>query len=310
MFNTPILLIVFNRLDTTIKVFNKIKEIQPEKLFIAADGPRENRPNEKEKCNEVREWVLNNITWNCELNTLFRNNNIGCRDGVYTAIKWFFEKVDYGIILEDDCLPDLSFFPYCEELLIKYKNISNIGLISGRNNCNKSFSKHNESYQFTTGGGIWGWATWKRVFDNFNPTSLTLFYADDLYKRILSFTKDKEETLFVLNMLKKELQEYNKTWDYQWGVYLKYNNLLSITPSKNLIHNIGFEGESTHYTDTNITDIDSYSISFPLIHPNSIKPNIKLSKEIASFCFERHSSLLDRLIKRLKNNLKSIVRKA
>ncbi len=305
MFKTPILLIVFNRLDTTKQVLNRIKEIQPSTLFIAADGPRENRPNEKEKCNEVREWVLSNITWNCELKTLFRTNNIGCRDGVFTAIKWFFENVNYGIILEDDCLPDLSFFPYCEELLIKYKNIPNIGLISGRNNCNKSFSKKNESYQFTTGGGIWGWATWKRVFDNFNPTSLSLFYADDLYQRIANFTKDKEETIFLLNTLKKELQD-NKAWDYQWGIYLKYNHYLSITPSKNLIHNIGFEGQSTHYTDSNITDIDSDSISFPLIHPNVIKPNIKLSKEIASYCFSRRVSLFRRIIKRLKKILNQL----
>src|SRR5665647_2682566 len=106
MFKTPILFIIFNRLDTTKQVFAQIKNAQPAQLFIAADGPRTDREGEKEKCEEVRQWVLDQIDWNCDVKTLFRNENLGCGRGPATAIDWFFENVDMGIILEDDCLPN------------------------------------------------------------------------------------------------------------------------------------------------------------------------------------------------------------
>ncbi|MCR4939967.1 MAG: hypothetical protein K5930_07675 [Treponemataceae bacterium] len=303
MFDTPILFIVFNRLDTVKIVFERIKEIQPKQLFIAADGARLSRPEEKEKCDSVRNWIDNNISWDCDVERLYRESNLGCRDAVYGAIKWFFENVDQGIILEDDCLPDKSFFPYCEQLLLRYKNNPNIGLISGRNNCNKAFSNANESYQFTSGGGIWGWATWSRVFKDFNPLSLELYHSKDLNKKIYSFTKDKEETSFLLQQLDLVLKNHS-TWDYQWGLYLKYNHLISITPSQNLVHNIGFEGESTHYTNSNLIDIPSHSLQMPLKHPAKIRINYKLSKEMASHCFPRKESILIRLIRKIRQNIK------
>ena len=132
MYNTPILLLVFNREDTTRQVFEAIRRQKPKFLFVAADGARKNRPGETEACRRVRDMVTQ-IDWDCELKTLFRDENLGCQTAVSTAITWFFEQVEQGIILEDDCLPDPSFFPYCEELLNRYRDDTRIGHISG--NC-------------------------------------------------------------------------------------------------------------------------------------------------------------------------------
>src|SRR5258705_8423153 len=133
MFNTPILFLIFNRLETTSQVFEQIKKVQPTRLFIAADGPRNDKEGEKEKCEKVRQWVLAQIDWECEVKTLFRNENLGCGRGPATAINWFFENVERGIILEDDCLPNDSFFIFCETMLKKFENDARIMHISGDN---------------------------------------------------------------------------------------------------------------------------------------------------------------------------------
>ena len=132
MYRTPILFLIFARPDTTRRVFERIKQIQPTKLYIAADAPRENRPDEIKRSQETRH-IIDLIDWPCEVHTLFRDTNLGCKMAVSTAISWFFECEEYGVILEDDCLPDLSFFPFCEELLLKYKDDERIGHIGGNN---------------------------------------------------------------------------------------------------------------------------------------------------------------------------------
>ena len=166
LFDTPILFIIFNRPDTTQVVFNRIKEIKPKYLFIAADGPRLNVSDEVEKCEETRE-IINQIDWDCELKTLFRDRNLGCGMGVSSAITWFFDYVEQGIILEDDCLPDLTFFEFTALMLEKYKDNNKIKMISGTNYFfNKVKSK--ESYYFSKCFFIWGWATWKRAWSEFD----------------------------------------------------------------------------------------------------------------------------------------------
>lgn len=132
MFSTPILFLIFNRPDTTRIVFNRIREIRPSKLYVAADAPRTNKLGEPELCMETRA-IIKDIDWPCELKTLFRNENLGCKLSVSGALDWFFENEECGIILEDDCLPDLTFFSFCKELLERYKDDDRIGHIGG--NC-------------------------------------------------------------------------------------------------------------------------------------------------------------------------------
>ena len=160
MFNTPILFIIFNRPDTAKKVFKKIQKIEPKQLFIAADGPRKNKPEDVELCKQTRE-ILNGINWDCELITLLREENVGCKKGPADAISWFFEHVEEGIILEDDCLPSDSFFPFCEELLEKYRYDTRIMHIGG--SIQLPDYENPDSYYFSRLSHVWGWATWKRA---------------------------------------------------------------------------------------------------------------------------------------------------
>ena len=150
----PVLLVIFNRPETTDKVFAAIKQYKPEKLYIASDGPRENKTNEEEIVISTRKIITENIDWPCEVKTLFREKNIGCGYGVSTAISWFLEQEEYGIILEDDCYPSPSFFPYCEELLLKYKDDDRIKMIGG-NNFQKGNKRGDASYFFAHYPTVW-----------------------------------------------------------------------------------------------------------------------------------------------------------
>src|SRR6187402_3370357 len=154
-FDVPILFLVFNRPETTVRVFEKIREIKPQRLFVAADGPREGKEGEKEKCQAVRDLILKNIDWPCEVKTLLRDQNLGCGKAVSSGITWFFEQVDEGIILEDDTLPAISFYNFCKLLLNKYRNEQKIKMISGIN-FQDGIRRGDASYYFTRLCHIWG----------------------------------------------------------------------------------------------------------------------------------------------------------
>jgi hypothetical protein len=249
-FDIPILFIVFNRLETTKRVFNSIRNIKPRQLFIAADGPRPNKPTDIEKCNSVIEYIANNIDWPCNVNWLKRNENYGCGLAVSSAITWFFDNVEMGIILEDDCLPHQYFFSFCQELLIKYKDNSHITHINGYN-CQNGIKRGNYSYYFSKYFHVWGWASWRRAWQNYsyNLKYYDLFLKENVLKRIYNNPYIKEHWLYNFNqIIKKNIN----TWDYQWV----YTNIImdgiAITPNFNLIENIGMDTESTHNFSGNI----------------------------------------------------------
>ena len=189
--NTPILFLVFNRLDATKQVFEVIRKVVPSKLYIGCDGPRDNREGEDKKVKAVREYVLDSIDWDCEIKTLFREKNLGCGKAVSSAISWFFENEEMGIILEDDCLPSLSFFPYCEELLIKYKEDARIYHISGHNPL--TYTKTKYSYYFVRIQHCWGWASWRRAWEkyNFDITDLDDFIEQKKINKIFTRSVDR-----------------------------------------------------------------------------------------------------------------------
>jgi hypothetical protein len=242
MLNTPVLLLVFNRPDQTRKVFKKIREAKPKKLFVAADGPRAAKDAESEKCELVRE-IATDVDWDCELYTLFRKENLGCGLAVSSAITWFFDNVDQGIILEDDTIPNNSFFVFCESMLHLYKDDNSIMHIGGNN---FQFGKiiDNGSYYFSKFAHVWGWATWKRAWEKYS------FDID-------SWSSEKKDSAFLT--LREEVQrDYWKsvfesiaegiidTWDYQWQLSIWYYKGKCIIPNKNLIQNIGFGEGATH----------------------------------------------------------------
>ncbi|MCS7029805.1 MAG: nucleotide-diphospho-sugar transferase, partial [Bacteroidia bacterium] len=164
---TAVLFLVFKRLDTTKKVFEVIRKAKPPRLYIAADGPRDWVEGEAEKVKMVREYLMNNIDWDCEVKTLFRDKNLGCGRAVSEAITWFFEHEEMGIILEDDTVPSLSFFWFCEELLKKYKDDKRIGMISG-NNFQDGIKRGDGDYYFSIYNHIWGWATWRDRWEGYD----------------------------------------------------------------------------------------------------------------------------------------------
>jgi hypothetical protein len=269
--NTAVLFLVFNRLDTTKQVFQAIRQAKPPRLYIAADGARESKQGEAENVQVVRDCIMENIDWECDVKTLFRDENLGCKYAVSGAINWFFENEEMGIILEDDCLPSQSFFWFCEELLEKYKNNESIGMISGDN----FFIEHQklkESY-FYSYGNIWGWASWKRVWKNYDVSMKT--WGDDIMKDSLKLFLNNEK---IFNSLSKMFDDtYDdkiNTWANQFLYSRLINKFLTINPSLNLVKNIGFGKEATHTKGDDIfSHLKSNNITFPLIHPNNININ-------------------------------------
>lgn len=269
MFNTPILYIIFNRLGTVRQTFPQIKKQQPKELFIAADGPRVSKPEESEKCQSVRDWVLSQIDWDCNVHTLFRETNLGCKYGVAGAIKWFFENVEQGIVLEDDILPTDSFFAYCELMLNTYKNCDNIGCITGY--CFKKFIKKNtKDYFLSTIPGIWGWASWKRAIKSYNPDIATL--QDNSIRSAKTIFLSKRTKYELLKLSLKAASGEINTWDYQLADYLSELGMYTITPKISLTRNIGFIQNSTH-TSTMPSFCEDNSEEYDFILTDNLKLN-------------------------------------
>lgn len=237
----PVLLITFNRPENTKKVLDKIKIEKPPKLYIFNDGPREHNENDEIARQEIKE-MIRSIDWQCEIKTNYQDSNLGCGQGVSTAITWAFTNEEYLIILEDDCVPSGSFFRFCDELLEKYKNDTRIWVISG-SNFNDEY-EFNNSYTFSNYVHIWGWATWKRCWMNFVPT-LTDWPE---FKKIGGFNNvfRSDKICKYFNNLYERLYRKNNlnyiTWDYQFCLKVYSNNGLCIFPQKNLISNIGHKG--------------------------------------------------------------------
>ena len=264
--DTPILFVIFNRPEVTHRVFAKIREVRPKFLYIAADGPRPNKIGENEKCETTRN-IIHQIDWDCEVLTLFHESNLGCRVAVSTAISWFFDNVEAGIILEDDCLPANSFFFFCQELLERYKDDERVMMISGDNlHIGGRESKYN--YYFSRYGHIWGWATWSRAWHLFDVDIKVWPHVRD--KKILNEIFDRESlSWFWEKMFHVVYQKDLNCWGYQWIFACLVNNGLSIVPEVNLISNIGFNEDATHTNLANnkYANIESHEIQFPLNHP-------------------------------------------
>lgn len=257
-----VLFIIFNRLDATKMVFEQIKIAKPPKLYIVSDGPRASILNEDAVVNSVRDFVINDIDWQCEIKTKFRDENLGCAINISDALNWFFDNEKNGIILEDDCVPTQSFFRYCEELLDYYKDNQDIWHISGYNFLNLPNLK--ESYYFSSVPHVWGWATWADRWKKFEFDISN--YDVDNFKNL---TSNRVFQKYWLNILNDTNKGKLNSWAYRWFFsMLKYGGI-SLVPKLNMVQNIGncgthFNGKSPlFYTET--FEIDK------IIHPNKIQ---------------------------------------
>lgn len=296
MFNTPILFLIFNRPDVTEKVFEAIRQAQPKQLFVAADGAR----NEKENfsCEQTRK-IIEKVDWDCEVKTLFREENLGCQKAVSAAIDWFFEHVEEGIILEDDCLPSQSFFPYCEELLEYYRDDTRIMMISGGNRVEKTFG--DASYYFSNLPDIWGWATWKRAWKLYDieMKNYTEFKKQGIIKNIF---ENKDIQKYWLGIFDK-IETLN-SWGYVWAYTMYSNSGLCICSNKNLISNIGCDSRGSHTTDKNDPRANRKTFEIQNItHPQFIVYEKEVTDIILKNRYNKNEKLL-RIFKHLKRKIK------
>jgi hypothetical protein len=267
-FDVPILFIVFNRPDTTALVFQRIREMRPAKLFVAADGPRASREGEKERCEAVRKLILDGIDWDCDVQTKFSDVNLGCGLAESSAMLWFFNAIGEGIVLEDDTLPDPSFFNYCRELLDHFRNDPDIFLISG-NNFQNGKQRGDGSYYFSTYAGTWGYASWKRAWEGYDFSLKSI--DRELFEKILDeqFSNEGEKKTWRTFYENFHAGKYD-TWDFQFLLNRWRRKGKGIAPNVNLITNIGFGNNATHCVnpDDPASNLPLGSIN-KITHPSS-----------------------------------------
>ncbi|KKQ86154.1 MAG: Nucleotide-diphospho-sugar transferase domain-containing protein [Candidatus Woesebacteria bacterium GW2011_GWB1_38_8] len=248
MLKTPLLFLIFNRPSTTAKVFAEIRKIKPKRLFIAADGPRDDVFSDKERCIEARK-ITENIDWKCNVTRLYRESNLGCKKAVSSAIDWFFENVEEGIILEDDIFPNQSFFKFCERMLALYRKEKRIMHIGGVNfqNWDKNVR---DGYYFSKYVHIWGWASWKRAWKGYDvnmqdwPEIDSKGILDKYYDNLI-------EKIYWNTIFEAAYSGKIDTWDYQFVYHIWKNGGISIVPNKNLVSNIGFGKGASHTSSKN-----------------------------------------------------------
>ena len=284
---TPVLFIVFNRFDTTRIVFDQIRKQTPKQLFIAADGPRKYIQDEKIKCDFIKNWLIANIDWDCRIHTLFRKENIGCGRGPFTAINWFFEHVNEGIILEDDCIPADSFFKFCEENLNRYRNNDNISIISGNNFLPSKSAQFSSDYYFSVFPSTWGWATWKRTWEGYKFIVPKWSYQEEISLKKFLFSDYKYSQWWINQLHCMQNAKPEDMWDFQFYFHCMKRKQLAIIPKVNLVSNIGFGESATHTTDkqSNIANLPTYELEFPLRHPEKIERNYEADLFVQKLLF-------------------------
>lgn len=302
--NTPILFLIFNRFDLTQRVFNEIKKVKPKQLFVVADGARNEKENE---LIEKTRGILKQVDWDCEIKTNYSNKNLGCKVRVSSGIDWFFENVEQGIIIEDDCIPSQSFFYFCNELLEKYKYDERIMMISG-DNFQFGKNKTPDDYYFSKKFfHIWGWATWRRAWE---------YYDVDMKKwpeiksgGLLRKTfQNKNELDVQTGIFDKAFKQKIDTWDYQWSFTCMINNGLSVIPNKNLISNIGFDERGTHTKNrfAKVSNMLKEEINHPIIkHPDILSIN----KNADDFTFLINNSEKKSILSKVKTKLVGYIKK-
>ncbi|WP_404357400.1 nucleotide-diphospho-sugar transferase [Methylotuvimicrobium sp. KM1] len=281
--NTAVLFLVFNRPDTTRQVFEAIRKAKPPRLYIAADGAREKRKGEAEKVAKVRE-IATAVDWPCEVMTLFRDDNLGCKSAVSSAITWFFEHEDQGIILEDDCLPHSDFFNFCDNLLNRYTDDERVWVITG-NNFQNGRKRGEASYYFSKYNHCWGWATWRRAWQHYQgelPFWIDWKRSEDWQHKM----PDPVEQRYWRAIFERVRAGQIDSWAYPWTASVWYRGGLTATPNVNLVSNIGFGAESTHTSsvDSPLANMSTAELG-DLIHPNDVLQNIEADRYVFDNAF-------------------------
>lgn len=267
--HTPVAFFIFNRPDLTRRTFAAIAQARPATLLVVADGPRASRSDDAESCRATRA-LIETVDWPCEVRTHFAEHNLGCRVRIASGLDWVFSQVPEAIVVEDDCLPDDSFFRFCAELLERYRDEPRVHLVSG---CNLTRGKRftSDSYYFSRFYHTWGWASWARAWRHYD---LEMRRWPELRE-----TDWVERFLPTAAMARRARHYFDETfagrtgtWDYQWVLSGWLQNALAIVPATNLVTNTGFDARATHTGDTStfLSNLPVAPMAFPLKHPGSI----------------------------------------
>lgn len=264
---SAVAIVVFNRPKFTQIVFDEIRKVKPKRLYIIQDGPRNGNSEDVKKTKQVQE-IFKSIDWECEVKKNISNINLGCSKRPHSGFSWVFEQEESAIILEDDCVPSIDFFEFCDCVLEKYKDDKRVMMISGTN-IMEEWKQGDYSYHFSTLGGIHGWASWRRAWNEFDVEISK--WSEPIVKKMvknhmssrLYATRSKVYDSLMFNSHK------STAWDFQWGFARMINSGLSIVPYKNLITNIGYGEDSTHTKSKKSKEANLRlgNIDFPLIHP-------------------------------------------
>lgn len=293
MLETPVLLLIFNRADRTRAVFEQIRKQQPQKLYVVSDGAREDK-SEEQQVQDCRN-IVQQIDWKCELKTLFRDTNLGSGTGVYEGINWFFEQEEQGIILEDDCIPNNSFFSFCEEMLNRYKVNEQVMLVSGSNYLLGLIEIKN-SYYFSQVPATWGWATWRRAWKHMDYEMTGFAEKIEHFPTVSEMWMHHWEAIINGGGVRD-------AWDFQWYFSIYAQNGICIHPKVNLVRNTGFDTpDATHtfrapwwykFVVTNELKI--------INHPDKIKINTKADEFVKQRFLNEQLSFFQRIRLKLIN---------
>lgn len=300
----PILFLVFNRPDLTERVLTRIRDVQPSRLYIAADGPRPSKPGESELCDRTRR-AAEAIDWPCEIHKLYRESNLGCRIAVSEAIAWFFQQEPEGIILEDDVLPDLSFFPFAAEMLERYRDDPRIAVVNAASFARLSLNP-SASYYFTRFPLIWGWASWRRTWDRYD---IHLARWPESKDRINSHLPTRAAARCFTSAFEQTKAGKIDTWDYQLAHSVFERGSICISPRVNLVENIGFDDRATHTAagTSPTADFPIQEITFPLSHPQ-VAFDSPADRQIAARFYTEPTAIHQRVIAKAKRILRRIGR--
>jgi hypothetical protein len=295
-FQTPIAILNFNRPQLTRQVFEVVRQIKPKRLLLIADGPRADKPDDVRLCAEVRA-IFDEIDWECEVSKNFADTNMGSFKRNSTGLSWVFDNVEEAIILEDDCIPSLAFFPYCEELLNRYRDNPHVGVISGNNFGFPLGSRKGDSYFFSAYHFTWGWASWRRVWNkvDFSTSWWSPASTDQMLHSL--FSKNKERNYWYKLFNDIHTGKRRNAWDYQLLLNnFKYSQL-SVIPIHNLVSNIGFGPDATNCKDegSKLHNIRRQNLQFPLVHPLGISRDPRLDHKIFCAVYSNKQTLLQRL---------------
>lgn len=296
----PVLFLVFNRLETVKKTLAAIREAAPRQFFIAADGPRDSHPGEDEMCRSVRDYILNHIDWACEVKTRFQEKNLGCKVAVSSAIDWFFSEVEEGIILEDDCLPCKDFFRYAAAALEFYRDDPKVMYINGSNFTTPLKSVYSAFlYRYAH---VWGWASWRRAWKfydvdlkNFTPQKMFEIFPDDR----LQAARWNE----ILTNVIAEKSGFN-TWDFQWTYTVMAQGGWCLSPTCNLISNIGTE-QSTHDMESvsDVMSLKAGDFDKEMLFPQERCPGISAVENKVFNLFWAKKNFFCRIFNYIKNKI-------